>query len=788
MHETFGLIDHCTITNTSTAGQGISVGLVGVGALVAYSWHTPQAYGDMNTVVIEDCIFDFTYQGDGALDAYSGAKFVMRHNTFNNTLVGWHGADSGPRAPRLFEIYQNTFNGSKGQPWVFLRSRGGTGVVWGNTMNGGNGGFFILSHYRSDPNSPNTGSQVRPNADGGFDVSHPGQGFPARYPMLDQVGRGSFPASNPGNWPNGYPYTTSQYAALEPMYQWGNNHRGNTSPLCNVGLPSQSTAYIVAGRDYYNNIAKPGYTPLAYPHPLIASGTPIGGGPQMPPPPVVPTNTPPTISTIANQTINKDTFTGPIGFTIGDAQSSAENLMVSGTSSNPTLVPNSNIVFGGSGNNRTVTVTPASGQTGVTTITKSVSDGQSSVSTRFVLTVSAGASAGATWYVDNANSASSDSPSNGSESKPWKTITYALRRISGGDTVLVKNGNYNEGGLYIYGPSGGPGQETTIAAYPGHSPVFRGLGNTGRIAVDGVSYLTIDGFDISNLNHCIQIRNGSHHITVRNCNIHDSGNEVVRVFGNSHDVLLENNIVHDGASLGGVNGEGFYIGTADGDNTYNVTIRGNRIYNTKSEGVQLKPGTHDCIVESNDVSANNTGTVPASSIEVNNTNHGSNPNHIIRNNIVHDSGPNSHGIRAGTGCTVYNNIIYNVTNSKYAIAVDNASGDSYSRRIYNNTLDVGSTRAISLGGGAADIRNNIGPSSPNNMVTSHAYYVNAANRDYRLVAGSEPVNAGANLLSIVPVDIAGNVRPSGSAFDIGAHEYVPIAPSPPTNLGILSAQ
>jgi subtilisin-like proprotein convertase family protein len=78
-----------------------------------------------------------------------------------------------------------------------------------------------------------------------------------------------------------------------------------------------------------------------------------------------------------------------LNLTVGDAETAAGSLTVSGSSSNPTLVPNANIVFGGSGSNRTVTVTGAAGQTGTATITVSVSDGQLSANSSFVLTVNA---------------------------------------------------------------------------------------------------------------------------------------------------------------------------------------------------------------------------------------------------------------------------------------------------------------------------------------------------------------------------------------------------------------
>ena len=96
-------------------------------------------------------------------------------------------------------------------------------------------------------------------------------------------------------------------------------------------------------------------------------------------------NDAPTITTIANQTTTVGTAVGPLAFTVGDVETAAGSLTVSGSSSNPTLVPNGNIVFGGSGANRTVTVTPAANQTGTATITVTVSDGQLSTATTFYL-------------------------------------------------------------------------------------------------------------------------------------------------------------------------------------------------------------------------------------------------------------------------------------------------------------------------------------------------------------------------------------------------------------------
>ena len=100
-------------------------------------------------------------------------------------------------------------------------------------------------------------------------------------------------------------------------------------------------------------------------------------------------NDSPAISNIADRTIDANTNTGPIAFTVADDDSTG--VVVSGTSSNTALVPAANLVFGGSGINRTLTVTPAASQSGSTTITVRVTDsGGAAATDAFVLTVRPG--------------------------------------------------------------------------------------------------------------------------------------------------------------------------------------------------------------------------------------------------------------------------------------------------------------------------------------------------------------------------------------------------------------
>src|SRR5258705_6903283 len=95
----------------------------------------------------------------------------------------------------------------------------------------------------------------------------------------------------------------------------------------------------------------------------------------------------PTIGAIANRVVLEDNPTEAIQLSLSDAETPLVSLQLSGTSSNPALVPNTNIFFGMAGGLWYTTVTPTLGQTGTATITVAVSDGQASASTSFLVTV-----------------------------------------------------------------------------------------------------------------------------------------------------------------------------------------------------------------------------------------------------------------------------------------------------------------------------------------------------------------------------------------------------------------
>ena len=94
----------------------------------------------------------------------------------------------------------------------------------------------------------------------------------------------------------------------------------------------------------------------------------------------------PLISFIADQSVDENTPL-VLHFTISDLAVGPSQLLVTASSSDTGLVPSENLVLDGIGTDRTLTVTPAAYRSGSAAITLSLSDGFSTVSNSFVITV-----------------------------------------------------------------------------------------------------------------------------------------------------------------------------------------------------------------------------------------------------------------------------------------------------------------------------------------------------------------------------------------------------------------
>lgn len=169
-------------------------------------------------------------------------------------------------------------------------------------------------------------------------------------------------------------------------------------------------------------------------------------------------NTPPAISTVADQNLISNTQTAELAFTVGDDLTPAADLTVTAASSNTTLVPNANVVLGGSNTNRTVRVTPAANQTGTATITLAVSDGTLSTPSSFTVTVT--------------------TPPVGSPKAISINVGYNGTLASSDSAGMFAASHWNE----ISGTSNNPSSSSLVdesgAAVTGMTASFQGNGNT----------------------------------------------------------------------------------------------------------------------------------------------------------------------------------------------------------------------------------------------------------------------------------------------------------------------
>ncbi len=241
-----GLVDHCEFNN-------IRVLVAGDASLMANSiWAEPLGLGTHNAVFIEDCIFTFTKFGN-AIDANYGGRYVSRYNVLYDVYIEAHSVQGTHRATRSWEIYGNTINQVEQAMWTPYFLRGGTGVVFNNTLTGNWSSATITVDNRRSFQELGDGGLC--DGTSPWDGNEEANGYPAR----DQIGR----STDQWLWTDENPYPPQE---LDPFYQWNNTYNGSD---ISVYVHNNCDIHIKENRDYYNYFEKPGYTPYTYPHPLI---------------------------------------------------------------------------------------------------------------------------------------------------------------------------------------------------------------------------------------------------------------------------------------------------------------------------------------------------------------------------------------------------------------------------------------------------------------------------------------------------------------------------------------
>jgi hypothetical protein len=152
----------------------------------------------------------------------------------------------------------------------------------------------------------------------------------------------------------------------------------------------------------------------------------------------------------------------------------------------------------------------------------------------------------ATWYVDN----SVGSSGSGSQLSPWKNLSdISWGSVTAGDTINVSGGStsqtYNETLTFSKGVTVQKNQN-----YAG-TPIINGQA-TRSYGVVLVANATIDGFEIYNHTDTAIVAE-QNYITIKNCTIHETGNEAIPTgwgisISGSH-ITITNNNIYDNYSI-----------------------------------------------------------------------------------------------------------------------------------------------------------------------------------------------------------------------------------------------
>ena len=336
----------------------------------------------------------------------------------------------------------------------------------------------------------------------------------------------------------------------------------------------------------------------------------------------------------------------------------------------------------------------------------------------------------------------------GTESQPWKTIQKACNTLAPGDTVYVKEGQYNEK-ITVNVSGTASGGYIVIRNYENDKVVIDGTGISGDniFYIEDKDYLKIIGFEICNNTGVndgsgIRIEGSGEHIELRDNKIYEirgsdamgitvygtsasksisyliiDGNEIyncdpahsetLTLNGNVEQFEVTNNIVHDVNNIGidFIGGEGT-CPDDDKDAARSGVCRGNLVYNANSSyGGGYAAGIY--------VDGGNTI--------------------VLERNIVYDC---DMGIEIGCeikgkvahGIVVRNNFVFN--NEKRGIVFGGYdypnTGKVVDCKFYNNTCFNNDT--LSTGDGElrieyvedCDIRNNIIYSSSQNVLMTTA--------------------------------------------------------------------
>jgi parallel beta-helix repeat protein len=391
-----------------------------------------------------------------------------------------------------------------------------------------------------------------------------------------------------------------------------------------------------------------------------------------------------------------------------------------------------------------------------------------------------------------------DDANPGTIGEPWRTLQKAADTMVADDTTYVRSGTYTRVNLKR---SGASGQYITFEAYPGEHPVLDGgswVGFVDRYAdTSPLEYFIIDGFEIKNFEHGINLIQSNHFI-IRNNKVHDNSSFGILVDGAEDGEIANNSVFNTGS----------YSGILVSNST-NIDIHHNVSYSNNHNGIGMSHAAHNNLVHHNIAYDNSCGAdqrYAGIAIEVNSE------RNRVYNNLIYD---NCHAgyLTNSPNNEIYNNVMYGNIGAQISFGDwedSTPTGNVIMNNIFVVTRAGDQENAVACWGEGYDPLQNTfdynlyyyvnGPDKSRMVVVwpiySRAYsfsewqaagkeqhgvlgdpqFINPGNADFHLRSNSPAIDAGVDVG--VTDDFDGNVRPQGPTPDIGAFEYVGSAATP----------
>ncbi|GAB3991818.1 hypothetical protein GCM10028807_23000 [Spirosoma daeguense] len=285
-----------------------------------------------------------------------------------------------------------------------------------------------------------------------------------------------------------------------------------------------------------------------------------------------------------------------------------------------------------------------------------------------------------TWYVSTNGNDNND----GTLGKPMKTVQKAVDSAKPGDAIELRAGTHESRELRIMTCN------LTLRSYPGEWAIIKAVTNNEDIA-STIWYRepTIVGGLIENLEiiggyyYGIKLENNWENgepvlrsvrdITIRNCKIHDTGRDCIKIVSGCDNVKILNCEIYR-SGVGPANVSANNAEAIDNVNGSAMIVRNCYIHDISTNGLYAKGGPKNCVIENNLImNCGELGVVAGYTntdqewFSKDNTEYIETFDMVIRNNIIVNAKWGGVGLIASVRPQVLNNTFVNVGSDTYGV-------------------------------------------------------------------------------------------------------------------------